>query len=132
MSLNPRVTFCLQCDNRLYHTLISGTKDKNGKEEPDRLGWSCRSCGEVIENTDGSVCVLSTHILGRRVEVDTLVNEHTKHDPALPHQMMHCPNSKCPTNEKSTNGLSDVAVLRDDAEQLTFIYICTTCDHTWH
>jgi hypothetical protein len=132
MSLNPRIVFCSQCDNKLYHTLVSSGKDSSGKDsESEKLGWFCRSCGEVANEADGSVCVLSTNILGRRVAVGTLVNEYTKYDPTLPHQMMHCPNSKCPTN-KDANSVSDVAVLRENPEQQTFLYICTTCDYTWH
>ncbi len=123
-ALQPRLQFCNMCEFRLYHSI---------NETTGKLGWFCRACGNVQDNIDQTVCVLNTNVLSRKVNIDTLVNEYTKYDPTLPHHNIKCPNSKCDTNAGTDESkhVADVAVIRDNPVDLTFVYICTTCDHVW-
>lgn len=123
MALNTRTQFCSQCDNMLYHTVTDNT-----------LSWFCRVCNSIQPGAEKVVCVMHTQIIGKQANIDALVNKYTKHDPNLPHLAIKCPNRDCPTNHRKGDAqdpVTDAVIVRDNPERMSYIYICTVCDHVW-
>lgn len=113
--------FCPVCKNYLYH--------KIGNETLERV---CRTCGYSEKDTEGGK-VLETTIQERASEsYKILLNEFTRQDPTLPHtKEIKCPNANCGSNKGGVP--RDVILIRYDAANLKFIYICNVdgCGETW-
>jgi len=58
-----------------------------------------------------------------------LLNEFTRQDPTLPHtKEIKCPALTCQSNKGVDR---DVILIKHDAVNLKFIYICNVCGETW-
>lgn len=138
--------FCKICGNMYYTKLLN--------EEDDKLIYYCRKCGDKDDNFGGdsnSLCVSKTHISGGKA-YSNIINEYTKLDPTLPRiKNIKCPNVSCQSN-KETSGESkegkehdstehdstehdstehEIIYLRYDDIGMKYVYLCTTCDHSW-
>ena len=124
--------FCKKCGNMYYTKLLS--------EEDDKLIYYCRKCGDKDDNfgeDSKSLCVSKTHISGGKA-FSNIINEYTKLDPTLPRiNNIKCPNASCKSNkeskegEESKNSEHEIIYLRYDDIGMKYIYLCTSCDHTW-
>jgi DNA-directed RNA polymerase subunit M/transcription elongation factor TFIIS len=125
--------FCKNCGNMYYTKLLS--------EENDKLIYYCRKCGDEDDNfgeDSNSLCVSKTHISGGKA-FSNIINEYTKLDPTLPRiKNIKCPNVSCESN-KETSGETkegdksehEIIYLRYDDIGMKYVYLCTTCDHSW-
>lgn len=121
------MNFCDKCDNMYYLRL--------SKENPDKLVYYCRKCGNVDENmlnNDGIICVSKTHLKKTKQTYNNIINEYTKLDPTLPRiNNMKCPNVSCITNQEETKENSEIIFLRYDNDNMKYIYLCNKCDFSW-
>ncbi len=112
--------FCPECDYTLYH-----------KVQGDQLLRICRVCGYTEEDKEGGL-VMETVIQQKSTEsYKILLNEFTRQDPTLPHtKEIKCPSAACQSNKGAER---DVILIKHDAVNLKFIYICNTegCGETW-
>jgi DNA-directed RNA polymerase subunit M/transcription elongation factor TFIIS len=115
------IRFCTVCNNYLYLHV----DETNGD-----LQRSCRNCGYKDTSEQGGL-VSEMRIEQLSAEGYNLVNEFTLLDPRLPHLhgTMKCINSSCQSNKPG--GESDIVYIKYDAENLRYMYICTTCKVNW-
>ena len=115
--------FCPVCHNVLY--AIDETTDKSGDKFAE---MSCRKC-EYKERIDRDNPIVYEHLIRQDKSVRIATNPYLKHDPTLPRfKEIACPNQTCPTKRGTQ---SDVVGIRLDAVNLTWLYQCAICDHTW-
>lgn len=124
------MNFCVKCDNMYYLRL--------SKDNPDKLVYYCRKCGNVDENIlqdDGIICVSKTHLKKTKQTYNSIINEYTKLDPTLPRiNNMKCPNVECSSNQgesKSGEVKNEVIFLRYDNDSMKYIYLCNNCNFSW-
>ena len=118
--------FCKVCEN-MYYIMID-PKDSN------KLSYYCRNCGDVDnEETNQEIhCVLNTQFKSDEQNVHHTLNKYVRLDPTLP-RIYHipCPNEQCTTNkDKPTD--REIIYLRYDEKNLKYLYLCSTCNHSWH
>lgn len=116
--------FCPKCENYLYLNASDTT-----------LFRECRTCGYREQDTQGGV-VMETIVQERTSEgYKILLNEYTQEDPTLPHvKTLPCPRPTCPSNPGATGAPSqprDVIIIKYDAQNMKFLYICTKCGEQW-
>lgn len=117
------VQFCDRCDNKYYHSI---------NQKTGQLMLYCRACVNTKMDIPGTMSVITTNVRAQAVNLNSLVNKYTKHDPTLPHSYVQCPNTDCKTNKgPDATHVADVAIIRYNYTQMKFIYICTECDHIW-
>ncbi len=138
------MNFCPKCENYLYLEQASAKKtvtvDGNPvQKEEFWLNRRCRTCGYIEEDKEGGL-VNETIVQERASEgYKILLNEFTRQDPTLPHvNTLPCPNTTgdpatgkpiCPTNKSGE--ARDVIVIKYDAQNMKFLYICTKCGEQW-
>lgn len=116
------IRFCSKCDNVYY------LKMKTGK-----LIYYCKCCGyednTIINTRNFSVMKFKKNNNKRNITI----NEYTKYDATLPHtNTVKCPNPECKTNASENPSKRDIIVIRQDDEQLKYMYMCSVCDFTWN
>lgn len=114
--------FCPKCANYLYLNTVDGV-----------LRRICKLCSYSEDDKEGG-CVMETVVQERSSEgYKILVNEFTKDDPTLPHvDTLPCPNGACPTNSAAnTKPPRDVIIIKYDAQNMKFLYICNVCSQLW-
>ncbi len=135
------MNFCPKCENYLYLEQMSETVAKaDGKSEKKfYLNRRCHTCGYSEVDTKGGL-VNETIVQERASEgYKILLNEFTRQDPTLPHvNTLPCPNVSgnaekgipiCPTH--SSNKPRDVIIIKYDAQNMNFLYICNVCGEQW-
>ena len=135
------MNFCPKCENYLYLEQASQTIPKaDGKTEQSfYLNRRCRTCGYTEIDTKGGL-VNETIVQERASEgYKILLNEFTRQDPTLPHvNTLPCPNTTgnpekgipiCPTH--SGKAPRDVIIIKYDAQNMKFLYICNVCGEQW-
>ena len=127
--------FCKICDNMYYIKLNDDTKTSN-------LEYYCRNCGHVdTELSVENISVSKQFLKNKDKQFDNIINQYTKFDPTLPriHNIL-CPNQECATNivenMSSASYASSVVereiiYIRYDDVNIKYLYLCTTCDHSW-
>ena len=110
--------FCKVCEN-MYYIKVS--------DDGNNLMLYCRNC----ENTETEVTDLCIHSSDEYIDTEeTYINRFTKLDPTLPRiYKMPCPNNNCQTNTSSEP--AEIILLRYDNANLKYLYLCSTCDHSW-
>lgn len=135
------MNFCPKCENLLVleqgsneTTTSAGQKQKNYF-----LNRICTNC-EYSEVDNKGGLVNETIVQERASEgYKILLNEFTRQDPTLPHVgTLPCPNTTgdpsvgkaiCPTH--SSNTPRDVIIIKYDAQNMKFLYICNVCGEQW-
>ena len=101
----------------------------NAVVEDNKLRRVCKTCG--YEEDDKGGLIMESYIKQRSSEsYKILLNEFTRQDPTLPYlKDLKCPNSQCSSNKGTAE--RKIYLVKYDAENLKFVYICSTCDQTW-
>ena len=129
-----KMQFCNVCGNMYYITMADAPAiSEEDKEVTSKiLVNKCRNCGHEEQNTNTTICVSKTFFKQTEKRLSNFVNEYTHLDPTLPRiNTMKCPNLECDTN-KTLDLPCTVLYIRYDDTNLKFIYMCTTCKHTWN
>ena len=132
------MNFCPKCENYLY--LEQASEDTVGpsgiSQKTYYLNRRCRTCGFVEVDTQGGL-VNETIVQERSSEgYKILLNEFTRQDPTLPHvKTLPCPNTagdgvkpKCASYSGTPR---DVIIIKYDAQNMKFLYICNVCGEQW-
>ena len=147
------MNFCPKCENYLYleegseeaikttvigavmltQQVLEGSYKKNYF-----LNRRCRTCGYTEIDTKGGL-VNETIVQERASEgYKILLNEFTRQDPTLPHvNTLPCPNTTGdattgkPKCESYSGKPRDVIVIKYDAQNMKFLYICNVCGEQW-
>lgn len=127
------MNFCPKCENYLYLEQASeeATNASGATEKRYFLNRRCRTCGYNEVDVQGGL-VNETIVQERASEgYKILLNEFTRQDPTLPHvNTLPCPNtSACPTHK--SNAPRDVIIIKYDAQNMKFLYICNVCGEQW-
>lgn len=110
--------FCDQCNN-MYYLKIQNI------DQQEQLIYFCRNCGNEKTNLD--IQDLQIYHSSNEIDFDGshLVNEYTKYDKTLPRtKLVTCPNAGCKKD-------GEILLLRYELQNLKFLFICTSCNHTW-
>ena len=106
-------------------------------KDSNKLSYYCRNCGDVDnEETNQEIhCVLNTQLKREEQNVHHTLNKYISLDPTLP-RIYHipCPNEQCTTNstDKDKQTSREIIYLRYDEKNLKYLYLCSTCNHSWH
>jgi DNA-directed RNA polymerase subunit M/transcription elongation factor TFIIS len=137
------MNFCPRCENYLYLEQASEdvptTTGGFAIEKRFYLNRRCRTCGYNEKDLQGGL-VNETIVQERASEgYKILLNEFTRQDPTLPHvNTLPCPNTTgdpstgkpiCPTHKSGKP--RDVIILKYDAQNMKFLYICNVCGEQW-
>ena len=110
--------FCEKCQNMYYIKI----HDENN----DLLVNYCKQCGFVDKNN-----IQNTIDDTSKVEELDIINEYTKYDCRLPRvNNIPCPNNDCISN-KNNDIITDTILIKSNEQTLSFIYLCTHCNHCW-
>lgn len=124
------IRFCPICRYYLY-LQVSSTKDS---PDPKTMAHYrlCRNCGYKEQDEKGGL--LSEIVIKEKSAegYKILLNEHTRHDPRLPHLrgVLKCPNGGCDSNVGGKE--SDIIYMKYDSVNLLYLYICDICGQEWH
>lgn len=127
--------FCPICHYRLSMASGKVATSQQGAGEPkteeqDMLIYKCINCGFEDKDVKGGLIVESMLQESTSEGYKILLNEFTRYDPTLP----HVKNIKCPTGTCSTNTTGqerDVILVKYDAVNMKYIYICNICGTEW-
>jgi DNA-directed RNA polymerase subunit M/transcription elongation factor TFIIS len=126
------MNFCPKCENYLYLEQASEdiTNPSGATEKRYFLNRRCKTCGYTEVDTQGGL-VNETIVQERASEgYKILLNEFTRQDPTLPHvKTLPCPKATCPSNKGGVP--RDVIVIKYDAQNMKFLYICNVCNEQW-
>lgn len=118
--------FCSKCDNMLYLDI--------NESNPNLLAHFCRKCGtkeDIKKGNTKDYCIYKAHVQ-QSAKFENFVNKYTKHDPTLPTiKNMKCPNVNCKSHASQSDNDDNILYIRFDDENMKYLYICKTCDHTW-
>jgi len=126
------MNFCPKCENYLYLEQASEevTNASGVTEKRYFLNRRCRTCGYNEVDVQGGL-VNETIVQERASEgYKILLNEFTRQDPTLPHvNTLPCPNTATCKSYKGTP--RDVIIIKYDAQNMKFLYICNVCGEQW-
>jgi len=130
--------FCPDCESYLI------TKITNNDNPNKILNLECNNCG-YKKNIDISKepeykRVFQNNYNNKKIKIDQKNIQYLDKDPTLPHvDNIPCPNPQCITNKENPNPeiltgnkiINDVLYIQINASNLTFLYQCCNCKHTW-
>jgi DNA-directed RNA polymerase subunit M/transcription elongation factor TFIIS len=130
--------FCPDCESYLVLKIV--TNDNPNK----LLNLECNNCG-YKKNIDISKepeykRVFQNNYKTKKIKIDQKNIQYLDKDPTLPHvNNIPCPNPQCITNKENPtpevltgdNIKHDVLYLKLNDNDLTFLYQCCNCKHTW-
>ena len=147
------MSFCPDCDTYLT-TKISPTSENPNK----LLSYYCNNCG-FTKNVDISKepeykCVYQTNYNNKMIKINQKNIQYLKYDPTVPHVgNIPCPNPECSSKKENSQVMinsanpianqspnaentdnsdnNDVLYIKLNESDLTFLYQCCKCDHTW-
>jgi DNA-directed RNA polymerase subunit M/transcription elongation factor TFIIS len=126
------MNFCPKCENYLYLEQASEdvTNAAGIAEKRYFLNRRCRTCGYNEVDVQGGL-VNETIVQERASEgYKVLLNEFTRQDPTLPHvNTLPCPNTG--TCQSYKGKPRDVIIIKYDAQNMKFLYICNVCGEQW-
>jgi DNA-directed RNA polymerase subunit M/transcription elongation factor TFIIS len=132
--------FCPDCESYLITKIINN-------DNPNKiLNLECNNCG-YKKNIDISKepkykCIYQNNFKNKKIKIDQKNIQYLDKDPTLPHvNNIPCPNPLCITKKETHNPdiltdttpkvLNDVLYLKLNDNNLTFLYQCCNCKHTW-
>lgn len=132
------MNFCPDCESYLV------TKITNNDNPNKILNLECNNCG-YKKNIDTAKepeykRVYQNNYRTKQIKIDQKNIQYLDKDPTLPHvDNIPCPNPQCITNKENPNPeiltgakiSNDVLYLKLNESDLTFLYQCCNCKHTW-
>jgi DNA-directed RNA polymerase subunit M/transcription elongation factor TFIIS len=133
------MNFCPDCESYLT------TKITNNDNPNKLINLECRNCG-YVKNIDISKepqykCVYQVNYNIKKIKIDQKNIQYLDKDPTLPHvDNIPCPNTQCVTNKETINPevlvgdtkpQNDILYIKLNETDLTFLYQCCNCKHTW-
>jgi len=133
------MNFCPDCESYLT------TKITNNDNPNKLINLECRNCG-YVKNIDISKepqykCVYQVNYNIKKIKIDQKNIQYLDKDPTLPHvDNIPCPNPQCITNKETINPevlvgdtkpQNDILYIKLNENDLTFLYQCCNCKHTW-
>lgn len=132
------MNFCPDCESYLI-TRISNNDNPN-----KILNLECNNCG-YKKNIDISKepeykRVYQNNYKNKKIKIDQKNIQYLDKDPTLPHvDNIPCPNPQCITNKENPNSevltgdkiINNVLYIKLNESDLTFLYQCCNCKHTW-
>lgn len=115
--------FCTNCNNMYYIRINS--------EDPNKLVYYCRNCGDENQNLSGEGNILSKLVIKKTEQsFNYIINKYTKLDPTLPRiNTILCPFANCPTNTADKE--REIIYIRYDDVNMKYVYLCSECDTVW-
>jgi DNA-directed RNA polymerase subunit M/transcription elongation factor TFIIS len=100
-------------------------------DNPNKLVYYCRNCGNIDENLSiENVSVSKIQLKKSEQEFSHIINKYTKLDPTLPRvNTILCPNQNCKTNTEDVP--REIIYIRYDDTNMKYVYLCSTCDTVW-
>jgi len=131
--------FCPDCETYLITEILN---DENTNKI---LSYKCRNCSYKkivdISKEPEYKCVYQHNNNLNRTNIDQNTLQYLCNDPTLPHvDNIQCPNQQCITNKQTENlevlettktNLNNVLYVMLNESNLTFMYQCCNCKHTW-
>lgn len=131
--------FCPDCESYLI------TRIQNEDNANKLMSLNCNNCGYKkiidISKEPEYKCVYQTNYKIKKLKIDQQNIKYLEKDPTLPHvNNIPCPNPQCPTNKQTAtdseiltgaNIQKNVLYLKLNDSDLTFLYQCCNCKHTW-
>ena len=137
------MNFCPDCETYLITKITSG-------DNPNKiLSFVCNNCGfsKVVDiaKEPEYKCVYQQSFNMKKIKIDQKNIQYLANDPTLPHvNNIPCPNEKCATNKQAAvtlettevlgeekKNINDVLYIMLNESDLTFLYQCCNCKHTW-
>jgi DNA-directed RNA polymerase subunit M/transcription elongation factor TFIIS len=138
------MNFCPDCETYLI-TKISSIDNTN-----KIMSYSCNNCSYTktidISKEPEYKCVYQHNYNQKQNKIDQKNIQFLGNDNTLPHvNNIPCPNSNCITNKEIQNSelleiqipgvektnLNNVLYIKLNESDLTFLYQCVNCSHTW-
>jgi DNA-directed RNA polymerase subunit M/transcription elongation factor TFIIS len=133
------MNFCPDCQTYLI------TKISNSDNANKILTFVCNNCSYSksvdITKEPEYKCVYQHNFNIKKIKVDQKNIKYLSKDPTLPHvNNIPCPNRQCSTNKDNSNSevlgtdtqnINDVLYIKLNESDLTFMYQCCNCQHTW-
>lgn len=136
------MNFCPDCETYLI-TKISSADNAN-----KILSYVCNNCSYTkvvdISKEPEYKCVYKSNYNLKKIKIDQKNIQFLSKDPTLPHvNNIPCPNVECITNKENPNSeiliddkaekqnINDVLYIKLNESDLTFLYQCCNCNHTW-
>jgi DNA-directed RNA polymerase subunit M/transcription elongation factor TFIIS len=117
--------FCANCEN-MYYIQIS-------ENDENSLQYYCRKCGHTDnEFKVDNVSISKVQLKEDERQFNNIINKYTKLDPTLPRtNRVLCANSVCLTNTDPESNPKEIICIRYDDTNMKYMYLCSTCDHSW-
>ena len=133
--------FCPECETYLITEILN---DENTNKI---LSYKCKNCSysqviDIVKEPEYK-CVYSHTYNLNKTNIDKNSLKFLCNDPTLPHvDNILCPNIQCITNkttinsellenDKTKNNLNNFLYIMLNESNLTFLYQCCNCNHTW-
>ena len=136
-----KMKFCPDCETYLITEIVH---DENTNKI---LSYKCKNCNYKkiidISKEPEYKCVYHHNYNLSKTNLDQNSIQYLQNDPTLPHvDNIQCPNNQCIVNkqttsselldnEKSKINLNNVLYIMLNESDLTFLYQCCNCKHTW-
>jgi len=135
------MNFCPDCETYL-NTKISQNENPN-----KIMSFECTNCGysKIIDiaKEPNYKCVFQQNYKLQKITIEQKNLQFLSKDPTLPHvNNIPCPNTKCITNKDNSTSeiltldpenknINNVLYIKLNESDLTFLYQCCNCNHTW-
>ena len=131
--------FCPDCSTYLTTEIL------NNENTNKILSYKCKNCSysrviDIVKEPEYKCVYYHTYNLNK-TNIDKNSIKYLRNDPTLPHvNNIQCPNINCMTNKLTTNSellendktnINDVLYVILNESNLTYLYQCCKCDHTW-
>jgi DNA-directed RNA polymerase subunit M/transcription elongation factor TFIIS len=138
------MNFCPDCETYLVTQISAPTSGENSNK---LLNYYCNNCSykktvDIVKEPEYK-CVYQNNYNTKKIKINQKNIQYLCNDPTLPHvNNIDCPNPECsskkenpellPTDEKEvTLNKNDVLYIKLNESDLTFLYQCCNCKHTW-
>ena len=136
------MNFCPDCETYLVMH-ISGSDNAN-----EIMSFICNNCGfskkiNILKQPEYKCVYQQTYNL-KKNKIDHKNIQFLSKDKTLPHvNNIPCPNQQCITNKENPNpelldisgaekqNINDVLFIKLNESDLTYLYQCCNCTHTW-
>ena len=133
--------FCPDCSTYLTTEIL------NSENTNKILSYKCKNCSyiqviDIVKEPEYKCVYYHTYNLNK-TNIDKNSIKYLRNDPTLPHvDNIQCPNLQCITNkvaihpelldnEISKSNINDVLYVILNESNLTYLYQCCKCEHTW-